>query len=151
MIKVIENPDFDTTILHVGDVVQITYDILNSKGVDRFNEIWYEIEADPKWKVQYGYIQNGIAYMGIKILENPFPLVLLIAAIAAVATSLMIYLSLREVRMTVWSPDSDIIDLEEIIVTGQAPPLFAKTAAIAGIGTIGLLAVGVIAYLVLSR
>jgi len=115
-----------------GDVVQLNYKIVSIWEQSQIDSIMEQINADPRMQVVMATIMPSTWYsdtlqVQIVVKENPFPLVILIVAIAAIATSVFVYLSLDKIYL----------------IAGAVPQ-----AVTGGIGAVSLGIIAVIAIVV---
>lgn len=88
----------------VGDVFDFFYTIRGWGKQGQINSLVNELDRDPRWEVKEFALDNSSLRIRVKILQNPFPLVLVVAAIGAIGTGLFVFLSLDKVEKVVASP-----------------------------------------------
>ncbi len=88
-----------------GDVIQFDYKLLCLWEQSQIKSIVEKINADGRMQVlSYNVdVKNSwysdLVSFQVKVLQNPFPVLILVLAIGAIATSLFIYLSLDKVYL----------------------------------------------------
>lgn len=121
-----------------GDIIEFDYKILSLWEADQIEAILNKVNEDGRMSVvDYEIIKNNwysdVLKVQVRILQNPFPLMILIFAIASIATSMFIYLSLSKIYL----------------ISREVPG-----AVTGGIGAIslGVIAViGIIAFMIFSK
>ena len=88
----------------IGDVFDFHYTIRGLGKQGQINGLITELDTDPRWKVIEYDLQDSHLRIRVKVLQNPFPIVLVIAAIGAIGTGLFVFLSLDKVEKVIASP-----------------------------------------------
>ena len=88
----------------VGDVFDFFYTIRGIGKQGQINGLVSKLDEDRRWQVKEYDLQDGRLRLRVKVLQNPFPIVLVVAAIGAIGTGLFVFLSLDKVEKVVASP-----------------------------------------------
>ena len=88
----------------IGDVFDFLYTIRGLGKQGQINGLVTELDTDPRWQVLEYDLQDSHLRIRVKVLQNPFPIILVVAAIGAIGTGLFVYLSLDKVEKVVSSP-----------------------------------------------
>lgn len=88
----------------IGDVFDFFYTIRGIGKQGQINGLVSELDKDTRWKVLEYDLQDNRLRLRLKVLQNPFPIVLVVAAIGAIGTGLFVFLSLDKVEKVVASP-----------------------------------------------
>lgn len=87
-----------------GDTIEFDYKILSLWENDQIEAILNRINEDGRMEIAgYEIVPNNwysdVLKIQIRILQNPFPLVVLVIAIASIATAIFVYLSLDKIYL----------------------------------------------------
>jgi len=88
----------------IGDVFDFFYTITGWGKQGQINGLVSKLDEDPRWQVKEYDLQDSRLRLRVKVLQNPFPIVLVVAAIGAIGTGLFVFLSLDKVEKVVASP-----------------------------------------------
>lgn len=119
-----------------GDVIQFDYKIVAIYEQSQIESIISKINEDPRMSVLGYNVEpsswfNDLLHIQVKVNQNPFPVLLLVMAIAAVATSLFIYLTLDKIYLI-------SREVPAAVTGGLSTMNLAIVAIIAGIALYGL-------------
>ncbi len=88
-----------------GDVIQFDYKLLSLWGQSQIISIVEKINADGRMQVlsydvdvKNSWYSDLVSFQ-VKVLQNPFPVLILVIAIGTIATSLFVYLSLDKIYL----------------------------------------------------
>lgn len=96
--KEITPGEWDTHQVKVGDVYRLSYTEKFWATQGQVDSVLAEMARDPRWKI-VDYTKDGQKHVfTLKILMNPFPLVIVIGALAASAVSVFLFLSLDKIE-----------------------------------------------------
>jgi len=102
----------------IGDVFDFFYTITGFGKQGQINGLVTELDTDPRWQVVEYDLQDSHLRIRVKVLQNPFPIILVVAAIGAIGTGLFVYLSLDKVEKVVASPAGALTMLGVLGVAG---------------------------------
>lgn len=90
--------------VQTGDIVQFDYSIISLWEQSQINTIISRMNRDPRmsvvgYEVERSTWYSDILHIQVKIAQNPFPIILIVLAIGAIATSLFVYLSLNKIYL----------------------------------------------------
>jgi len=89
--------------VQIGDVIQFDYSLICLWEQSQIESIVEKINADGRMQVlSYNVdVKNSwysdLVSFQVKVLQNPFPVLILVMAIGAIGTSLFVYLSLNKI------------------------------------------------------
>jgi len=88
----------------IGDVFDFLYTIRGIGKQGQINGLVSELDKDARWQVVEYDLQDSRLRIRVKVLQNPFPIILVVAAIGAIGTGLFVFLSLDKVEKVIASP-----------------------------------------------
>lgn len=90
----------------IGDVFDLHYSVSGWCKRSKIESLVHEVDVDPRWAItQYEYNEEtGKLRIRAKIVQNPFPIMVLIVSVAAVGAGLFAWLSLDKVEKIVADP-----------------------------------------------
>jgi len=88
----------------VGDVLDFYYTIRGWGKQGQIESLVNDLDRDPRWEVKEYDLDNSKLRIRVKVLINPLPVILIVAAIGAIGTGLFVFLSLDKVEKVVASP-----------------------------------------------
>ena len=91
-------------LLKKGDLIEMQFRILSIFQNWQIDSIIEKLKEDPRWIVIDYELVNSTWYsdrlhVKLKILQNPFPLLLVIVAVSSIAVSAFIYLSFDKAEL----------------------------------------------------
>ena len=91
-------------LLKKGDLIEMQFRILSIFQDWQIDSIIEKLKEDPRWIVIDYELVNSTWYsdrlhVKLKILQNPFPLLLIIVAVSSIAVSTFIYLSFDKAEL----------------------------------------------------
>jgi len=100
----------------IGDVFDFHYSIKGFGKQGQIDSLVHKLDQDPRWEVVEAPEFDGKNKLKIRvrILENPFPIVLVVAAIGAIGAGLFCFLSLDKIEKIVATPAGAAIGLGTI-------------------------------------
>ena len=121
-------------LLKKGDLIEMQFRILSIFQDWQIDNIIEKLKEDPRWVVTDYELVNSTWYsdrlhVKLKILQNPFPLLLVIVAVSSIAVSAFIYLSFDKAELIMEEiPETTKfgIGLFIIILAGIAGYIFIK-------------------------
>jgi len=96
--KEISPGEWETHQVKIGETYRLTYRERFFTTQGQIDTVMADMARDPRWKI-VDYTKDGQKHIfTLRILENPFPLALVIAAVAASAVSVFVFLSLDKIE-----------------------------------------------------
>lgn len=96
--KEISPGEWQTHQVRVGETYRLTYTERFFTTQGQIDTVMADMARDPRWKI-VDYKKDGQKHIfTLRILTNPFPLALVIAAVAASAVSVFLFLSLDKIE-----------------------------------------------------
>ena len=91
-------------LLKKGDLIEMQFRILSIFQDWQIDSIIEKLKEDPRWIITDYELVNSTWYsdrlhVKLKILQNPFPLLLVIVAVSSIAVSAFIYLSFDKAEL----------------------------------------------------
>ena len=91
-------------LLKKGDLIEMQFKILSIFENWQIDSIIEKLKEDPRWIITDYELVNSTWYsdrlhVKLKILQNPFPLLLVIVAVSSIAVSAFIYLSFDKAEL----------------------------------------------------
>ncbi|NVM23392.1 MAG: hypothetical protein HWN68_16605 [Desulfobacterales bacterium] len=101
----------------IGDRFDFHYSVSGFGKRGQIESLVREADKDPRWKVeQYEYDENtGKLRLRFKIIQNPLPLIIIVAAIGGIGIGLFAWLSLDKVEKIVSDPIGGLAVLGTVI------------------------------------
>lgn len=96
----------ESTEAKVGDIFDLYYSVSGWWTKGKVESLVYRIDQDPRWKItRYDYDEpNDKLRLRVEIVANPFPIVVVVAAIGVAAAGLFAWLSLDKIEKITTSP-----------------------------------------------
>jgi hypothetical protein len=99
----------------IGDVFDFHYSIRGFGKQGQINSLVHELDQDLRWEVQeFDFDGENKVRIRVKILQNPFPVVIVIGVIGAIGAGLFCFLSLDKIEKIVATPAGAVIGLGTI-------------------------------------
>lgn len=124
--------------VQTGDIIELDYKILSLWEDAQVGAILNKINEDGRMEIAgYEIISNNwysdVLKIQIRVLKNPFPLVVLVVAIASIATSIFVYLSLDKIYL----------------ISREVPEAIAGGVGVVSLGIIAI--IGVVVFMIFSK
>jgi hypothetical protein len=127
--------------VQIGDVIQFDYSLVCLWEQSQIESIVEKINADGRMQViSYNVdVKNSwysdLVSFQVKVLQNPFPVLILVMAIGAIATSLFVYLSLNKI----------------FLISREVPQAVTGITSTVSLGLIAVIAIAIIYGLKMFR
>ena len=108
------------TPARTGEVFRLSFNIQNKEGWSKVLPMLEVFDKDPKFEIVKKTVTTYGFNIDVKIIANPILAVLIVTAIAIIGTSLMVFMTVREIRK-IYSPAPEEVVMEEEIVEEVDP------------------------------
>ena len=89
----------------IGDVFDFHYSIKGFGKQGQINSLVHELDQDLRWEVQeFDFDGENKVRIRVKILINPFPVVIVVGVIGAIGAGLFCFLSLDKIEKIISTP-----------------------------------------------
>jgi len=124
--------------VQTGDIIELDYKILSLWEDAQIEAILNKINEDGRMEIAgYEIVSNNwysdVLKIQIRVLKNPFPLVVLVVAIASIATAIFVYLSLDKMYL----------------ISREVPEVIAGGVGAVSLGIIAV--IGLIVFMIFSK
>ena len=111
----------------IGDVFDFHYSIKGFGKQGQIESLVHKLDLDPRWEVQeFDFDGENKLRIRVKILINPFPVVIVIGVIGAIGAGLFCFLSLDKIEKIIASPVGAAMGLGTLLIGAIALWKFFK-------------------------
>lgn len=114
--------------LRKGDVVDLHYTVSGWCTRGKIESLVHQLDQDMRWEVkEFEYDETkGKVRIRVKVIENPFPVVLIIVAVGAIGAGLFAWLSLDKIEKITTSPIGAALGLGSVAALVLGMYAFAR-------------------------
>ncbi len=88
-----------------GDILDLHYSIRGFGKQGQMEELTRKLNQDPRWSVvRLSFKDESHVVIRMRVDQNPFPIILIVAAVGAIGTGIFLWLSLDKVEKITASP-----------------------------------------------
>lgn len=111
-----------------GDVLDFHYSVSGWCKQAKIESLVHKLDLDPRWAVkEFEYNEEtGKLRLRLEVIQNAWPVIIIIAAIAAIGAGLFAWLSLDKIEKIISSPVGAALSLGTVAAAIMALWAFAK-------------------------
>ncbi|MBA7495771.1 hypothetical protein ES702_06360 [subsurface metagenome] len=99
----------------IGDLFDFHYTIKGFGKQGQIDSLVHKLDQDPRWEVkEFDFDGKNKVRLRVKILENPFPVVIVVGVIGAIGAGLFCFLSLDKIEKIIATPVGAAVGLGTI-------------------------------------